>query len=169
MPPKKKASATPAVALLPLNTLHPCAALLPSVLSPSSLSSGSRPHPASYHSFLRSPFFPIPSTSSSSRTEEPPSKKRKTSSKVEEPKLPPLLESASDVEETQRRLLEWYDSVKEGRGMPWRKEVKVEQLSREERSQRGYEVRLLFSLFLEDDLSRFSCVGEPGRGRQRAD
>jgi A/G-specific adenine glycosylase len=168
MPAKKKTSTTPAVALPPPNTLHPCAALLPSVLSPSSLSSGSRPHPASYHSFLSSPFFPTPSTSSSNRTEEPPSKKRKTSSKVEQPKLPPLLETASDVEETQKRLLEWYDSVKEGRGMPWRKEVKVEQLSREERSQRGYEVRLPFSLLLEDDLSMMTCAGEPGGSRSRA-
>ncbi|GAA6003037.1 hypothetical protein JCM10207_001957 [Rhodosporidiobolus poonsookiae] len=133
MPPRKKAVAVPSKPLPPPNTAHPCASLLPTVLSTSSLPD--RPHSASYHTFLSSPFYP--STSRTPSGSEPPTKKRK---KADEPTLPPLLDEAIDAGVVQRKLLSWFDGVKETRGMPWRKEVYPAALSKEERAQRGYEV-----------------------------
>ncbi|GAA5881161.1 hypothetical protein JCM8547_005264 [Rhodosporidiobolus lusitaniae] len=129
MPPKKKATSSATKALPPTNTTHPCASFLPSVLAPASLPD--RPHPASYHTFLSSPFFP------STRSASPPPKKRK---KSDEPKLPPPCEGAIEASVVQRKLSAWYDTVKESREMGWRKEVDPAKLSDEERSQRGYEV-----------------------------
>lgn len=62
------------------------------------------------------------------------------------PTLPPLVEAPIEAEVLQRKVLSWYDRVKEGRGMPWRKEVDLGGLNKAERSQRGYEVRLIGSL-----------------------
>ncbi|GAA6007004.1 A/G-specific adenine glycosylase [Rhodotorula paludigena] len=127
MPPRKKAAVTPARALPPPNTAHPCASLLPAVFAPASFAD--RPHPAAYHCLLKSPFYTTEAPTSSA-------KKRKR----DEPALPPPLEGAVEAEVVQRALLAWFDGVKEKRGMPWRKEVDPRTLSEEERGQRGYEV-----------------------------
>ncbi|BGP08753.1 Adenine DNA glycosylase [Rhodotorula toruloides] len=131
MPPKKKSAAIARPPLPVPNATHPCASLIPSVLDPASLIE--RPHPASYHAFLTSPYYPIASPSS-----EPPTKKRKKDSS--EPKLPPALDSAIEAAVVQKKLLAWFDGVKEKRGMPWRKEVDPKTLSQKDRTQRGYEV-----------------------------
>lgn len=132
MPPKKKSAAVARQPLPAPNATHPCASLLPAVLDPASLAE--RPHPASYHAFLTSPYYPTASS-----TSEPPTKKRKKDSS--EPKLPPALDTAIEAAVVQRKLLGWFDGVKEKRGMPWRKEVDPKTLSQKERTQRGYEVR----------------------------
>ncbi|GAA6043599.1 hypothetical protein JCM8097_008279 [Rhodosporidiobolus ruineniae] len=134
MPPKKKSTGPPAAPLPAPNASHPCAALLPAALSPSSLAD--RPHSASYHAFLRSPFYPTPS---SKRDTSPPPAKRKKKAAAEDV-LPPLLETAIDAAAVQRKLLAWFDTVKDTRGMPWRKEVNPAQQTDEERAQRAYEV-----------------------------
>ncbi|GAA5826449.1 hypothetical protein JCM11251_002375 [Rhodosporidiobolus azoricus] len=137
MPPKKKSASAPLKKLPPPNLAHPCAAFLPTALSSSTFSE--RPHPASYHTFLSSPFYPSVTRTSSS-ADEPPAKRKK---KDAEPALPPLLnegKAAIEASVVQRKLLEWYDERKEKRGMPWRKEVRLEEMSREEKSQRAYEV-----------------------------
>ncbi|CEQ41390.1 SPOSA6832_03081 [Sporobolomyces salmonicolor] len=131
MPPRKK-NANASTAPLPSpNLSHPCASLLPAVLASSTLAD--RPHPASYHCFLTSPYYPSPAVPASS---PPPKKKRKK----DEPALPNVLDEAIDAKVLQRKLLGWFDGVKESRGMPWRKEVVPADLTREERAQRGYEV-----------------------------
>ncbi|BGP16879.1 hypothetical protein JCM10213_007326 [Rhodosporidiobolus nylandii] len=134
MPPKKKAAAAAPRRLPPPNDSHPCASLLPSVLADPSLAD--RPHPGSYHTFLSSPLYP--SHTLGTRDSSPPPKKRKK--KDDEPKLPPLLEGALDASIVQRKLLSWFDGVRDTRGMPWRKDVDPAALSAEERAQRGYEV-----------------------------
>lgn len=138
MPPKKKAASSAPAPLPSPNLSHPCASLLPSVLT--SISAGSRTHPASYHTFLDSPFYPSGTSTSSS---ERPAKKRK---KVEQPPLPPLLEGAIGARVLQEKLCGWFETVKDNRQMGWRKEVDPASLTAEERSQRGYEVRFLPSL-----------------------
>ncbi|GAA5971129.1 hypothetical protein JCM11641_004156 [Rhodosporidiobolus odoratus] len=131
MPPKKKSAPAPTRSLPPPSATHPCAALLPSIVAPSCLPE--RPHPASYHTFLSSPFYP----GATSVPAAPPPKKRK---KTDEPALPPLLDCAIEAAVVQKKLLEWFETVKGARGMPWRKDVDPAELSREERAQRGYEV-----------------------------
>ncbi|BGP32748.1 hypothetical protein JCM10296v2_004532 [Rhodotorula toruloides] len=131
MPPKKKSAIVARPPLPAPNATHPCASLIPSVLDPASLIE--RPHSASYHAFLTSPYYPTVSSKS-----EPPTKKRKKDSS--EPKLPPALDTAIEAVSVQKKLLEWFDGVKEKRGMPWRKEVDPKTLSQKERTQRGYEV-----------------------------
>jgi len=41
----------------------------------------------------------------------------------------------------QEKLLDWFEGKREERKMPWRKDVRVDEMSKTERSQRGYEVR----------------------------
>ncbi|GAA5863983.1 hypothetical protein JCM3774_004444 [Rhodotorula dairenensis] len=133
MPPKKKASQVAARAPLPQpNLVHPCASLLPSSLGSSTFTD--RPHPASYHCFVTSPYYP----STSRTTDEPPKKRAKASSAA--PRLPPPLEAAIEAVVLQQKLLSWFDGVKENRGMPWRKEISPNTLSRKEKNRRGYEV-----------------------------
>ncbi|KAK4705882.1 A/G-specific adenine glycosylase, partial [Phenoliferia sp. Uapishka_3] len=93
---------------------HPSTSALPHALTPG------RPHPPSYHTFISSPYYP-------------------SSAKSKKPSLPPLAAHPIEVEVVQRKVLEWYDGVKEGRGMPWRKEVNVGEMSRQEKTQRAYE------------------------------
>ncbi|BGP40808.1 hypothetical protein JCM10450v2_004811 [Rhodotorula kratochvilovae] len=126
MPPRKKASAAPSAPLPPPNDAHPCAAQVPAALA----SLPVRPHPASYHTFLTSPFYPAPGS-------PPPAKKRK---RAAAPALPLALDGAIDAEVVQRKVLTWFDGVRGKRGMPWRKDVDPASLSEEERTQRGYEV-----------------------------
>ncbi|GAA5896460.1 hypothetical protein JCM6882_001019 [Rhodosporidiobolus microsporus] len=134
MPPKKKAAAAAPRKLPPPNLSHPCSSLLPAALDRSTLPH--RPHPASYHCFLSSPFYPSSSRALSS-SDEPPAKRKKK----DEPALPPLLEDAAiEASVVQRKLLAWFDEIKEKRGMPWRKEVRLEEMTKEEKSQRAYEV-----------------------------
>ncbi|BGP25269.1 A/G-specific adenine DNA glycosylase [Rhodotorula toruloides] len=131
MPPKRKSAAVARPPLPAPNATHPCASLLPTVLNPTSLNE--RPHPASYHAFLTSLYYPKISSDS-----EPPTKKRKKDSS--QPKLPPALDTAIQAVIVQQKLLAWFDGVKEKRGMPWRKEVDPKTLPQKERTQRGYEV-----------------------------
>ncbi|GAA5910346.1 hypothetical protein JCM5296_000564 [Sporobolomyces johnsonii] len=131
MPPRKKALSASTAPLPSPNLSHPCASLLPAVLASSTLAD--RPHSASYHCFFTSPYYPSPTLPASS---PPPKKKRKK----EEPALPKALDEAIDAKVLQRKLLGWFDGVKESRGMPWRKEVVPADLTVEERAQRGYEV-----------------------------
>ncbi|GAA5890719.1 hypothetical protein JCM8208_004972 [Rhodotorula glutinis] len=127
MPPRKKATAAPARPLPRPNTAHPCASQLDVALAPSSLPA--RPHAASYHCFLSSPYYPAPPSPS-------PAKKRKKA----EPTLPPAVDGALEAEVVQQKLLGWFDGVRATRGMPWRKDVDPASMDEDERTQRGYEV-----------------------------
>ncbi|GAA5936490.1 A/G-specific adenine glycosylase [Sporobolomyces koalae] len=121
MPPRKKPSiAVPAVPLPPPNTLHPCHSTLASVLG----DLPDRSHPPSYHLFYR--------------TSGSPRKKAKTASKYGE--LPDPIKHAWEVERVQHKLLTWFEARREHRGMPWRKDNRPHELSKKDRSQRGYEV-----------------------------
>lgn len=135
MPPKKKPVQGVARPPLPQpNQAHPCASLLPSALAPSTFTD--RPHSPAYHCFITSPYYP----STSRTTDEPPKKRSKASSSV--PKLPAALDTAIDAVVLQQKLLSWFDGVKEKRGMPWRKDLDPNTLSRKEKNRRGYEVKL---------------------------
>ncbi|GAA5924029.1 hypothetical protein JCM3775_005577 [Rhodotorula graminis] len=125
MPPRKRAPAAPARPLPRPNTAHPCASQLEAALS----TLPARPHAASYHAFLTSPYYPAPPSPS-------PTKKRKKA----EPTLPPAVDSALDAAVVQQKLLAWFDGVRATRGMPWRKDVDPATMDEEERTQRGYEV-----------------------------
>lgn len=132
MPPKKKAvQATARIPLPQPNLWHPCASLLPSALASSTLAD--RPHPPSYHCFVTSPFSP----STPPTTDEPPRKRSRVSSAAA--KLPPALDAAIEAVVLQQKLLTWFDDVKEKRGMPWRKEINPNTLTRKEKNRRGYE------------------------------
>lgn len=115
MPPKRAVVNTQVVPAP--NLSHPSAAAVPRSLDLQ------RPHPASHHTFISSPFYP--STATKGKKGPPP--------------LPPLAKNPIAVEVVQRKVLAWYDGVKEGRGMPWRKEVIVSDLTEAEKTQRGYE------------------------------
>jgi len=41
----------------------------------------------------------------------------------------------------QEKLLNWFEGKREERNMPWRKDVRVEEMNKKEKSQRGYEVQ----------------------------
>lgn len=98
-------------------------------------------HSSSYHSFISSPYYPTSNSSSSN------GKKRPASSTSGE--FPELVENSIEVKILNDKVLNWFESVKESRGMPWRRDVIVGEGTREERSQRGYEVSsLLLTLFL---------------------
>ncbi|GAA5844513.1 hypothetical protein JCM9279_006329 [Rhodotorula babjevae] len=127
MPPRKKAAAAAPRPLPRPNTAHPCAPQLEASLAPSSLPA--RPHAASYHAFLTSPYYPAPPSPS-------PAKKRKKT----EPTLPPAVDGALEAEVVQQKLLGWFDNVRATRGMPWRKDVDPAMMDEAERTQRGYEV-----------------------------
>lgn len=91
-------------------------------------------HSSSYHSFISSPYYPTSSTSSSSSN----GKKRPVSSTTGE--FSELVKNSIEVKVLNDKVLNWFNLVKESRGMPWRKEVLVGEGTKEERSQRGYEV-----------------------------
>lgn len=134
MPPKRKAAQPVRRSPLPPpNTGHPCADLLATALAASNCAD--RPHSPAYHAFLTSPYYP----SKTNASDEPPKKRARGAATA--PKLPPPLDNAIEALEVQRKLLAWFDGIKEKRGMPWRKDVDPEKLSRAERNQRGYEVR----------------------------
>jgi hypothetical protein len=116
------------------NQAHPCASLLPSALAPSTFTD--RPHPPAYHCFVTSPYYPRTART----TDEPPKKRSKASTSA--PKLPPALDTAIDAVVLQQKLLTWFDGVKDKRGMPWRKDIDPNTLSRKEKNRRGYEVKL---------------------------
>lgn len=124
MPPRKRLAApsSSSTPLPPPNTSHPCASQIAHALS------SSRAHSSSYHSFLTSSYL----------STAPPLKKKGTKAP---PILPPLVDAPIEAIVLQKKVLRYYDGVKEGRGMPWRKEVDLEGLDKAERSQRGYEVR----------------------------
>lgn len=126
MAPRKPhtSSSSKSAPLPPPNSTHPAHAFIPSALAPG------HPHSASYHSFITSPY--LPSTSDS----QPPKKRART-----ERALPELLDAPLEAKELHKKLLGWFDGVKGAREMPWRKEVFPSELSKRERSQRGYEVR----------------------------
>ncbi|GAA6063376.1 hypothetical protein JCM10212_000315 [Sporobolomyces blumeae] len=132
MPPKKS-SVPPRAPLPPPDLSHPCASLLPTVLDPESLPL--RPHPASYHVFLRSEG----ATSTRRRDVQPPKKKKAKQTHAGTVLADPV-EGAWTVKRVQDKLLAWFEGKREGRGMPWRKDGRPEDMTREERSQRGYEV-----------------------------
>ncbi|KWU41321.1 DNA glycosylase [Rhodotorula sp. JG-1b] len=133
MPPKNKPVQGVARPPLPQpSQTHPCASLLPSALAPSTFTD--RPHPPAYHCFVTSPYYP----STSRTTDEPPKKRSKASASA--PKLPAALDTAIDAVVLQQKLLTWFDTVKEKRGMPWRKDIDPKTLSRKEKNRRGYEV-----------------------------
>lgn len=133
MPPKKKAAQPVCRSPLPPpNTVHPCADLLATALAASNLAD--RPHSPAYHAFLTSPYYPDTTNAS----DEPPKKRARGATAT--PRLPRPLDNAIEALEVQRKLLAWFDGIKEKRGMPWRKDVDPKTLSRAERNQRGYEV-----------------------------
>ena len=121
MPPRKATKSAP---ILPPNDTHPARGLISAALT------AGHPHPASYHSFITSRFLP------QSEDSQPPKKRARTAQRA----LPELLESPLDAIVLQKKLLAWYDTVKDTRSMPWRKEVTPSELSKAARSQRGYEV-----------------------------
>lgn len=82
-------------------------------------------HPVAYHRFIESPYGAFASGSTGTSTS-------KTTARSDASSVP--------VERVQRKLLRWYDTVKDDRAMPWRKEVDLASLTRQERNQRGYEV-----------------------------
>lgn len=126
MAPRKSTSSTKTAPIPPANASHPARHLIPAALAPG------HPHSSSYHSFITSTFYPtnIPAST-------PPLKKR---ARTAAPALPELLEAPLEARVLHEKLLGWYDTVKESRAMPWRKDVEVESMSRKERSQRAYEV-----------------------------
>jgi hypothetical protein len=156
MAPRKRTApeSSSAVSLPPPNTAHPQASLIPAALG------ASHPHPSSYHSFLNSPFFPAASSSDST------TKKR---SKSSPPSLPALIDKPVEARVLHEKLLAWFDRVKESRAMPWRKQVNLDEMSQEERTQRGYEVsceltRWSASSFVLDDRT-ISNAGLGQRGQ----
>ena len=120
MPPRKKpiSTSTPSAPLPPPNESHPSYSQLSSTLSQLPL----RPHSTSYHQFFNSPL------------SAPPKKKQKLTTESES-------EVKWEVEVIQEKLLDWFEGKREERKMPWRKDVRVDEMSKKERSQRGYEVR----------------------------
>ncbi|ORY37173.1 DNA glycosylase, partial [Leucosporidium creatinivorum] len=123
MPPRKATAPTKSAPPPPPNESHPARAQIPTALTQG------HPHSSSYHSFITSPYFPTPSSSA------PPKKRARVA-----PSVPDLVESPLQAHVLHEKLLAWYDGVKESRSMPWRKEKEVEKMSREERTQRAYEV-----------------------------
>lgn len=102
------------------NLSHPADSFISRAISKTS----QHQHDSSYHSFIS------PSNRSSSST--------KTSAKNQS--FPETLPNAIEALVLNEKLLKWFDTVKESRGMPWRVEVDVNTLSKKELSQRGYEV-----------------------------
>ena len=129
MPPRKAPkSATPAAPLPSPNTSHPCYSPLAAVLA----DLPTRPHSPSYHVF----FEPTPGSSTTRKSSTPPPKKKQK--KTEEVLSP--VEGAWEAERVQKKLLKWFDEKREERKMPWRKDVVPSEMTKKERSQRGYEV-----------------------------
>ncbi|GAA5905812.1 A/G-specific adenine glycosylase [Sporobolomyces salmoneus] len=130
MPPRKAPkSTTVAAPLRPPNTSHPCYSHLASSLADLPM----RPHSASYHVF----FDALPGPSTTRASSPPPKKKQK---KKSEEKLAGSVEGAWKAERIQKKLVKWFDERREDRKMPWRSDVVPSEMSRKERSQRGYEV-----------------------------
>ncbi|GAA6012913.1 hypothetical protein JCM11491_006223 [Sporobolomyces phaffii] len=124
MPPRKAAKpATPAAPLPPPNSSHPCYALL----ATSTGDLPARPHTPRSHVFFR----PLSGRAAAA----PPKKKQK---KTDE--LPPASDGAWDAARIQSKLLRWFDARRGERTMPWRKDGVPSDMTRKERSQRGYEV-----------------------------
>ncbi|GAA5964985.1 hypothetical protein JCM3765_004817 [Sporobolomyces pararoseus] len=129
MPPRKPTkSATPAAPVPPPDASHPCYTLLPATLA----DLPTRPHSPSYHVF----FEPTLRSSKTRESSTPPPKKKQK--KTEE--IPSPLEGAWEAERVQKKLLKWFDEKREERKMPWRKDVVPNEMTKKERSQRGYEV-----------------------------
>ncbi|KAL8277243.1 hypothetical protein RQP46_010312 [Phenoliferia psychrophenolica] len=122
MAPKRAQAASYSHTLPSANLSHPSSSFLPGALA------AGRPHPPTYHTFISSPFYP--STAS-------------TKGKKAAPALPSLAANPIPVKVVQQKVLKWYDGVKEGRGMPWRKEVVIGELSTTQKTQRGYEVWIM--------------------------
>ncbi|GAA5853736.1 hypothetical protein JCM5353_003452 [Sporobolomyces roseus] len=119
MPPRKKpiSTSTPSAPLPPPNESHPSFSQLSSTLS----NLPSRPHSISYHQFF------------TSSTSAPPKKKQKLANGTDS-------EEKWEVQMIQEKLLDWFEGKREERNMPWRKDVRVEEMNKKEKSQRGYEV-----------------------------
>ena len=118
MGPKRAQGASYLTPLPAPNASHPSSSSIPAALA------AGRPHPPSYHTFLSSPFYQIASSSKGNKAAFA---------------LPPLADRPIAVEVVQQKVMDWFDGVKEGRGMPWRKEVVIKELSTAEQTQRGYE------------------------------
>jgi len=120
MPPRKKpiSTSTPSAPLPPPNESHPSYSQLPSTLS----NLPSRPHSTSYHQFF------------TSSTSAPPKKKQKLANGTDS-------EEKWEVQVIQEKLLNWFEGKREERNMPWRKDVRVVEMNKKEKSQRGYEVQ----------------------------
>jgi hypothetical protein len=131
MPPKRTVASTSSQALPPPNLAHPCASHVPLAAA------SAHTHSASYHSFLTSPYFPS-------------KPKASARGKAAAQGLPSLVKDALDAEVVQSALLEWFDRVKQKRGMPWRKEMDMTGASKAARTQRGYEVSLVNFLTRRD-------------------
>ncbi|SDA01482.1 BZ3500_MvSof-1268-A1-R1_Chr10-1g02710 [Microbotryum saponariae] len=107
---------------------HPISPLLPAVLG-----SKTRAHPSSYHCFIDSPY--AAASTSTSQSSQKVSKKGKQSAST-----PALLQGAIPVRTLHQNLLTWFDTVREKRQMPWRKDLIIETMSTSEKTQRAYEV-----------------------------
>ncbi|KAK4052013.1 hypothetical protein OIO90_004543 [Microbotryomycetes sp. JL221] len=122
-PPK---TGKPAQSVPKPNISHPVANLVPFALQQA------HAHPLSYHAFLKSRYTPQSEPSTATKG------KRKASSMSTG--LQNAVPNAVEASVVQRKLLLWFDGVKDTRGMPWRKEVDPAKLSEAEQTQRAYEV-----------------------------
>ncbi|KDE05481.1 hypothetical protein MVLG_04170 [Microbotryum lychnidis-dioicae p1A1 Lamole] len=107
---------------------HPISPLLTAILG-----SKTRAHPSSYHCFIDSPY--AAASSSTSQSSQKVSKKGKQSASTPAP-----LRDAIPVRTLHQNLLTWFDTVREKRQMPWRKDLIIETMSTSEKTQRAYEV-----------------------------
>lgn len=134
---------------------HPCSSLISHATK-----STTHAHPIAYHSFINSPYFPIASTEATKTN-----KRVKKSLSDDFPALiNPVEGEIIDASELHSQLLDWFETKKEAREMPWRKAIPVpwrdcfeSELSKEEkkdlrerRNQRAYEVRLFFGRWCFD-------------------
>lgn len=119
---KKRAIALP----LP-NVRHPANRHITVAISKASEHS----HHSSYHSFITPSTPPVVASNSNVN---------KRSNNLAPSAFPEALPNAIDALILNEKLLKWFDSVKESRGMPWRVEQDVTTLSKTQLSQRGYEV-----------------------------
>lgn len=115
---------TTAAAIPPPNVSHPCASQVSHALA------RGHPHASSYHSFLRSAYGSDGGQGGTKRKGK----------QNQQHALPVLVDRPLDASVLHGKLLAWFDTKKDTRGMPWRKEVDPAKLSQKERSQRGYEV-----------------------------